>query len=39
MPFDEGLKFINSLDGVEALWIFKNGDIKYSDNFKKYIKE
>jgi thiamine biosynthesis lipoprotein len=39
MSYEEGSKFISSLDGIEALWIFKNGDIKYSDNFKKYIKE
>lgn len=39
MPYEEGLKFINSLPDTEALWVMKNGEIKYSDNFKKLIKE
>ncbi len=39
MPFEKGLEFINSLDNIEAMWVFKNGDIKYSDNFKNYIKD
>jgi len=39
MPFEEGLKFINNLPGTEALWVMKNGEIKYSENFKKFIKD
>ncbi|MHB8062115.1 MAG: FAD:protein FMN transferase [Ruminiclostridium sp.] len=39
MPFEKGLKFINDLPGTEALWVMKNGEIKYSENFKKYIKD
>jgi thiamine biosynthesis lipoprotein len=39
MPFEEGLKFINELPDTEALWIMKNNEIRYSDNFKKFIKE
>lgn len=39
MPFDEGLKYINSLPDTEAMWVMKNGEIKYSDNFNKYIKK
>lgn len=38
MPFDEGLKYINSMPDTEAMWVMENGEIKYSDNFKKYIK-
>lgn len=37
-PFDEALKFINSIPDTEAMWVFKNGDIKYSDGFEKYLK-
>lgn len=39
MPFEEGLEFINNFDGVEAMWIFEDGSIKYSDNFEQYVVE
>jgi FAD:protein FMN transferase len=38
MPFEQGLKFINKLPDTEALWVMKNGEIKYSENFKEFIK-
>lgn len=37
MPFEEGLKYINSLPDAEAQWVMKNGEIKYSDHFKDYL--
>lgn len=36
MTLKEGQSFINSLDGVEALWVDENGSIYYSDNFDNY---
>ncbi|MDF2686346.1 MAG: ApbE family lipoprotein [Clostridia bacterium] len=39
MPFEQGLQFIDNLQNTEALWIFKNGEIKYSANFKDFIKK
>ncbi len=39
MPFDEGLKIIESLPDTDALWVFKNGDVKYSSHFESYIKK
>ncbi len=39
MPIEKGLEFINSLPDTEALWVMKNGEIKYSDGFKKFTKE
>ncbi len=39
MPFEEGLDLIEDLPDTEALWVFKNGDIKFSSHFKDYIKE
>ncbi len=39
MPFEEGLEFINNLPNVEACWVMKDGEIKYSDNFKKYLQK
>ena len=39
MPFEEGLEFINSLPETEAMWIFSDKTVRYSDNFKSFIKE
>lgn len=36
---DEGLKLINSIDGVEAMFITDNNEIYYSDNFESYISK
>ncbi|MBE6534644.1 MAG: FAD:protein FMN transferase [Ruminococcaceae bacterium] len=33
MSYEEGLALINSLDNVEALWIFKDGSCKTTSNF------
>lgn len=39
MPIEEGEMFINSLPDVEAMWVMKNGEIRYSKNFENYIKK
>lgn len=43
MSYDDGLKLINSLDGVEAIWLLDDGKIKMSsglkDNERLYIIE
>jgi thiamine biosynthesis lipoprotein len=39
MPYDEGRAYIDSLDGVEALWLFPDGSVQYTDGFAKFIKE
>lgn len=39
MPYEEGLALINSIENAEAIWIYKDGSIKYSENFEKYIVE
>ena len=39
MPFEEGLAFVNSLDGVEAMWILNDGSIEYSDGFAAYVAD
>lgn len=33
-PFEEGLALIESLEGVEAMWVFNNSEKKYSSGFK-----
>jgi len=37
MSYEQGLKLIESLPDTEALWVFKNGEMKYSTNFEKFI--
>ena len=39
MPYEDGLKLINSIDNAEAIWVLKDGSLKYSDNFESYIVE
>ena len=39
MSFEEGLALINSIEGTEAIWVYADGSIKYSNNFKQYIVE
>ncbi|WFR57784.1 FAD:protein FMN transferase [Anaerocolumna sp. AGMB13025] len=38
MPFKEGLQLIESIPDTEALWVFQNGEVKYSSHFESYIK-
>jgi len=38
MELNEGLEFVNSLSGVEAMWVDVDGNIHYSSGFKNYIK-
>lgn len=37
MPFEQGLEFVNSTENVEAMWIFENGEKKFSNGFEAYI--
>lgn len=39
MPYEEGLAFVNGLEGVEAMWIMEDGSIRYSENFEAYVAE
>lgn len=39
MPYEEGLAFVNGLEGVEAMWIMGDGSIRYSENFEAYVVE
>lgn len=39
MPFEKGLAYINSLRDTEALWVMKNGEIRYSHGFKAYMNK
>lgn len=34
MTYEDGLKLINSLDNVEAIWMLEDGKIRYSDGLK-----
>lgn len=37
MTYEEGLKFVNSLDGVEAIWLLEDGKIRHSSGLKDGI--
>lgn len=37
MPYQQGKSLIDALDQVEAIWIYPNGDVKFSDSFQDYI--
>lgn len=39
MPFEQGLDFIEALPDTDALWVMKDGEIKYSSHFKDFIKK
>ncbi|MDW5299035.1 MAG: FAD:protein FMN transferase [Sedimentibacter sp.] len=38
LPYEEGKALVESLDGVEALWIFKDGTIEVTEGMKKIMK-
>lgn len=37
MPVDEGKRLVESMDGVEAVWVDKNYEKAYSSGFEHYI--
>lgn len=39
MSYEDGLALINSLDNAEAMWVYQDGTIQYSEHFDDYIVE
>ena len=39
MSYEEGLAFVESLENVEAMWVFSDRTIKYSSGFEKSLVE
>ena len=39
MSYEDGCAIVEKLDGVEALWIMNDGEIRYTDGLKDKIKE
>ncbi len=39
MPYEDGLELINSIENAEAVWVYEDGSMKYSENFESYIVE
>jgi thiamine biosynthesis lipoprotein len=38
LPFEKSKAFVDSLDGVEAIWVFKDGKIETTDGLKEIMK-
>ena len=38
MSFEDGLALVESLEGVEALWLFEDGEVKISSGFDAYVE-
>jgi len=38
LPYDQGRRLVESLENVEALWIFPDGTITATENMKKVLK-
>lgn len=36
MSYEDGLKLVNSMSNVEAMWVLPDGEQRYSDGFKSY---
>lgn len=39
MPYEDGLALINNMENTEAIWVFEDGSIHYSENFEDYVVE
>jgi thiamine biosynthesis lipoprotein len=39
LPLDTGLKLVESMSEVEAMWVDGNGEKTVSVGFEKYVKE
>ena len=37
MSLEEGMEFVNGLQGVEAIWILHDGSMRYSEHFEDYV--
>ena len=38
MTLEDGMKFVNGLDNVEAMWILLDGSMEYSKGFEQYTE-
>lgn len=38
LPFDESKEFVESKDGLEALWVFKDGSVEATEGMKRIMR-
>ena len=39
MSYEDGFNRVNRMDGVEACWVYSNGQIRYSQGFRQFVVE
>ncbi len=39
MSYEEGLQFVESIEGTDAMWVMPDGEQKYSSGFKNYCTD
>lgn len=39
MSYEDGINYIDKFDDTQALWVFKDGSMKYTDGFEEMIKK
>lgn len=37
MSVEDGIAFVNGIDGMEAVWVLKDGSLRYTDGFERYL--
>lgn len=37
MSVEEGIEFVNEIEGMEAVWVLKDGSLRYSEGFERYL--
>ena len=37
MSVEDGIVFANGINGMEAVWVLKDGSLRYTDGFERYL--
>ncbi len=39
LPYEEGLKLVSKFENVEAIWVFEDESVKFTENFNDYVDD